>query len=121
MLSEDEMWRGIEKLCRDDSVIDSLKKLSHHKITAISPASRTYTITYGRSGKSIEADFWKVYKMYSMLCENGRIFNQDMVNGGHTEIGMKHWNRPGSAMLAVIPYLDPKVEVHQGREAGLFR
>jgi len=24
-------------------------------------------------------------------------------------------------MLAVIPYLDPKVEVHQGREAGLFR
>ena len=78
MLSEDEMWRGIEKLCRDDSVIDSLKKLSHHKITAISSASRTYTITYGRSGKSIEADFWKVYKMYSMLCENGRLFNQDM-------------------------------------------
>ena len=35
--------------------------------------------------------------------------------------GMKHWNRPGSAMLAVIPYLDPKVEVNQGREAGLFR
>ncbi len=120
MLSEEEMWKGIERLCNEEAVINSLSGSSHHKITAFSSASKSYTITYGPSGKSIDADFSKVYKMYSMLCENGRLFNKDMENGGHDEIGMSSWNRPGSAMLAVIPHLDSEVQVYNDGEVGLM-
>ena len=89
MLSEEEMWKGIKRLCNEEVVINSLSGSSHHNITAFSSASKSYTITYGSSGKSIDADFSKVYKMYSMLCGNGRLFNKDMENGGHDEIGIR--------------------------------
>jgi len=57
-----------------------------------------------------------------MLCEAGRLFNSDMVNGGHNDVEMSTWHIPGSAMLAVIPHLDSEVTVNDSpRDAGLFR
>ncbi len=88
MLSEEEMWKVIERLCNEEVVIISLPGSSYHKITAFSSASKSYTITYGPSGKSNDVDFSKVYKMYSILYGNGRLFNKDMENGGHEEISM---------------------------------
>ena len=122
MLTDDELWAGIEKLCADKIVIESLTKRSHHTIVATKPASREYTIKYGKSGDNVNVKFWKVGKMYSMLCEAGRLFNSDMVNGGHNDVEMSTWHIPGSAMLAVIPHLDSEVTVNDSpQDAGLFR
>jgi len=94
---------------------------SSHKIESIQPASRQYTIIFTNSGKPADVDFSKVSKMYSMLCEHGRLFNSDMEEYGHAEIGMTNWHIPGSAMLAILPLLDFRISLHEGAEAGLYR
>ena len=122
MLTEDELWSGIEKLLSESTVVESLKRKSHHTIIATNPATREYTIKYGESGNPVVVKFWKVCKMYSMLCDAGRLFNSDMENGGHNEVDMSTWHKPGSAMLAVIPLLDSEVSINEdGPEAGLYR
>jgi len=122
MLTEDELWSGVEKLFSESTVVESLKRKSHHTIIATNPATREYTIKYGKSGDPVVVKFWKVCKMYSMLCDAGRLFNSDMENGGHNEVDMSTWHIPGSAMLAVIPLLDSEVTINEdGPEAGLYR
>ena len=120
MLTDDELWNGIERLCSSESVIESLNRSSHHTIISISPTSRAYTLEYGKSGKPVDVDFWKVCKMYSMLYESGSLTNSYMEEEGHALIDMAGWNRPGSAMLAVIPVLDPDVNIDRdGLMVGL--
>jgi hypothetical protein len=122
MLTEDELWSGVEKLFSESTVVESLKRKSHHTIIATNPATKEYTIKYGKSGDPVVVKFWKVCKMYSMLCDAGRLFNSDMKNGGHNEVDMSTWHIPGSAMLAVIPLLDSEVTINEdGPEAGLYR
>ena len=121
MLSDDELWARLERLSADGTVIHSLKRRSSHTIISTNPASKEYTIRYDPSGSDVTVEFWKVCKMYSMLTESGRLFNSDMVDGGHDEVDMSAWHIPGSAMLAVIPCLDPEVTIHDGPEAGLWR
>ena len=120
MLTDDELWAGIEQLCSSKTVIHSLNKSSNHEIVATRPASREYTLEYGKSGKPVDVEFWKVCKMYSMLYEEGSLTNTHMEEEGHALIDMASWNRPGSAMLAVIPLLDSDVHVESGRTVSLW-
>ena len=121
MLSDDELWKALEQLYSNGTIIHSIKMRSSHKIVATKPASREYTIEYTDSGEPVNVDFSKVSKMYSMLCEHGRLFNSDMEEYGHAEIGMTNWHIPGSAMLAILPLLDFRISLHEGAEAGLYR
>jgi hypothetical protein len=121
MLSDDELWKALEMLHRNDSEILSLTTRSSHRIVGVSPSSDAYTIKF-TDGDEDKVEFWKVSKMYSMLCENGRLFNSDMKKDGYLEIDMTEWHAPGSAMLAILPYLDFRITVHEGsNEAGLYR
>ncbi len=52
MLSEEEMWKGIERLCNEEVVINSLSGSSHHNITAFSSASKSSIVKVSYSSIS---------------------------------------------------------------------
>ena len=121
MLSDDELWTALEQLNTHNTLIRSLTMTSSHRIIGTNAGKREYTIKF-TDGDEDKVEFWKISKMYSMLCENGQLFNSDMKKDGFSEIGMTEWHAPGSAMLAVLPLLDFRITVHEGgSKAGLYR
>jgi len=121
MLTDDELWSGIERLHSEGAIILSLSERKSHTIGRVNSAARKYTVFYeGRADKTAEVDFRKLSRLYGMVYSYGRISNIDMEDFGSDEIGMKAWRPPGSAMLAIIPLLDDDISVHSEIPVGLF-
>ena len=121
MLTADELWSRIQNIHKNQEQINSLSEREFHTIGSIDNINREYEVHYsGDSARAAKVDFNKIIKIYSMVHDYGSLTNQDMEEFGHAEISMSAWNIPGSAMLAVIPYLDENISVSKyGNKVGL--
>ena len=108
-----ELWRRINKLCEDGTTISSLTGRSWHTIESMNSPYNTgdkckYRIRY-KSGGTADVKVAELCELYHILWKDGRLTDEWMKNEGYKSLGWKRWFTPGSAMLAIIPYLDDRI------------
>jgi len=124
-ITKSKLWSRINDLCREEKIIMSLTGISWHTIESTNSPNvverNKYNIRY-KSGGAAEVNFQLVCELYNLLwsrLESSRcLTDKEMKHGGYDKLGWERWYTPGSAMLAIIPYLDSRVRV-TNNPAGL--
>ena len=126
------LWPKIVKLCNERARIESLTGRSSHTMVSFSPDENphrgdnmTYVIRYN-FGSQQTVKFVEICELYDILWKRAKSVNppsitltsKEMGDGLYEEMFNRSWNRPGSAMLAILPYLDDRIEVVR-RPAGI--
>lgn len=127
MLSRSQIWAGIKTIYAQRIDILSLVERRPHKIIAICEANlcydqeERYIIQYGNKNRqyktgagAIDVKLTDLYKLYEELYNRRILDNSYMKMNCRRILGWKDWNRPGSAMLAILPLLDKNIIVTDG-------
>lgn len=117
------LWPKIKDLCDERKTIYSLTGRSYHTMESYSHDSphmgnrNTYVIRY-KSGSPKTIKFSEICELYDLLWQRAREINpphdltsKEMGDGLYKKMFNRSWNRPGSAMLAILPKLDNRIEV----------
>jgi hypothetical protein len=110
-LSEDEVWTRVRAL--DGQRIASLTGRSSHRIALVDGAERQYEVQYD-SGNTAIVSLHELYALYRELYTHGSLSNSYMTDNVERILGWDSWNRPGSAMLAILPLLDDAIQTVRG-------
>jgi hypothetical protein len=110
-LSRDELWSRVRGL--DGQRIPSLTGRSSHRIALIDGAERQYEVQYD-SGNTAIVSLDELYALYRELYAHGSLTNSYMDDNVQRILGWDSWNRPGSAMFAILPLLDDAIEAVGG-------
>ena len=122
MLSRSQIWVGIKTIYAQGRDILSLVQRRRHKIIAICEANLCYdqeeryiiqyeNRQYKTGAGAIDVKLTDLYKLYEELYNNKFLDNSYMKMNCNRILGWKDWNRPGSAMLAILPVLDNSIIV----------
>ena len=122
-ISNDEFRIKIGELCENDETICSLTGRSWHKIESTKFSNNgigAYNIRYMSGGLAI-VNYQSLWELYNLLWDSDskKLTNIEMEHGGYARLDWKRWYTPGSAMLAVLPYIDPQIMVTKN-PAGLI-
>lgn len=110
-LSQDEVWTRVRNL--DGQRIKSLTGASSHRINALDDSDRRYEVQYN-SGNTAIVSLDELYALYGELYAHGSLTNSYMNENVHRILGWDSWNRPGSAMLAILPLIDEAIQIERG-------
>ena len=113
-ISKNEFRMKIEELFENDEQIYSLTGISSHKIESTKLSNNDgggYNIRY-TSGGLAEVKHQSLWELYNLLWDSDckKLSNLEMENGGYARLGWKRWFTPGSAMLAILPYIDSQIQ-----------
>jgi hypothetical protein len=122
-ICNDDFRMKIEELCENEETIFSLTERSWHKIESTKLSNNGiggYKIRY-MSGGFAEVNHQSLWDLYNILwnSDSKRLTNVEMERGGYAKLRWKRWFTPGSAMLAILPHVDPQIQVTKN-PAGLI-
>jgi hypothetical protein len=110
-LSEDEVWKRVRGL--DGQRVTSLTGRSSHRIALVDSAERCYEVRYN-SGNAAIVTLDELYALYRELYAHGSLTNLYMRENVRRVLGWDSWNRPGSAMFAILPLIDDAIQIARG-------
>jgi transcriptional regulator with XRE-family HTH domain len=110
-LTPDEICTRLSGL--QGRTIESLTGRSQHRIAWVDPAKGEYEIEY-ESGNRIVVRLEDLYALYRELYVHGSLSNSYMKSNCQRILGWKTWNRPGSAMFAILPLVDETIRSDRG-------
>ena len=124
-ITKDEFRMKIEELCENDETIYSLTGRSWHKIESTKLSNNGiggYKIRY-MSGGLAEVNLQSLWELYNLLWNSNskRLTNVEMEHGGYARLRWDRWFTPGSAMLAILPYVDSQILVIKNPAGLLIR
>jgi hypothetical protein len=122
-ISNDEFRMKIEELCENGDTIYSLTEKSWHKIESTKISNDGlghYHIRY-KSGGFAKVNHQSLWELYNLLWNSDSkwLTNVEMEHGGYERLRWDRWFTPGSAMLAILPYIDSQIRVTKN-PAGLI-
>ena len=110
-LSQDEVWTRVRDI--DGQRITSLTGSSSHRVALVDEAERRYEVRYN-SGNTAIVGLDELYALYSELYAHGSLTNSYLRDNVHRTLGWNSWNRPGSAMFAILPLIDDAIQIVGG-------
>jgi len=110
-LSQGEVWTRVRDI--DGQRITSLTGSSSHRVALVGEAERRYEVQYN-SGNTAIVGLDELYALYSELYAHGSLTNSYMRDNVRRILGWDSWNRPGSAMFAILPLIDDAIQIVGG-------
>ena len=117
-LSQEELWARLCKLwarlcklkCRE---ISSLNSRSSYRIVSVDQMAKRYEVEY-TSGTRFVVSSDELYALYRELYGRGSLTDSYMKDNARRVLGWSSWNRPGSAMFAILPLIDDGIRNVRG-------
>lgn len=110
-LSQSELWDGVRRL--EGQTIPSLTGQSSHQVVSVNEKAKQYEVQYPSSNRVV-VTLEQLYALYRELYARGALTNTYMRANVHRVLGWSSWNRPGSAMFAILPRIDDLIQVSGG-------
>jgi hypothetical protein len=107
----DDFWTRLTGL--EGRTIESLTGSDRHRIVRVDRAKKEYQIEY-ESGNRIVVRLDDLYALYRELYAHGSLSNSYMRSNCQRILGWKTWNRPGSAMFAILRLIDDTIRSKGG-------
>jgi len=108
-----EIWNKIPSLYKEGTIIHSLTGRKYHHIIWIDETTQQYKIKY-ESGNTKKISIEDLYVLYSELYKIGSLTNSYMQQHCERLLDWSKWHAPGSAMFALLPFLDDNIQVQKG-------
>ena len=113
-LTKEHLWENLVQLTKRTREIRSLTGQKRHLIKKLNYNDKSYRIEYAETGNQKTVKLDDLFAMYTELYANGFLNTGYMGKAYKRILPWGGWTAPGSAMLAILPHLDPQIRADKG-------